>query len=82
MTKQSLNDRAESYVISCKGQTPSVNKFDYIAGAKEERILVVEQAVEWLCKNMTDTTYLGLDTLNSFDKAQFINRFKQAMKNE
>lgn len=82
MTTQSLKERAESYAASCQEQTPAANEFDYMAGALEERILIIEQAAEWLCKNMTDTTYLGLDTLNSFDKAQFINRFKQAMKNE
>ena len=82
MTTQSLKERAENYAASCQGQTPAANEFDYMAGALEERILIIEQAAEWLNKNMPDTAYLGLDTLNSFDKAQFINRFKQAMKNE
>ena len=47
---QSIAQRAKSYVKGCELQGKEARKaeFDYIAGAKEERILVVE----WLEKNV------------------------------
>lgn len=47
---ESIEQRAKSYVEGCELQGKEARKteFDYIAGAKEERILVVE----WLEKNV------------------------------
>lgn len=47
---ESIEERAKSYVEGCELQGKEARKaeFDYIAGAKEERILVVE----WLEKNV------------------------------
>lgn len=47
---QTIEQRAKSYVEGCELQGKEARKaeFDYIAGAKEERILVVE----WLDKNV------------------------------
>lgn len=47
---QTIAERAKSYVEGCELQGKEARKaeFDYIAGAKEERILVVE----WLEKNV------------------------------
>ena len=47
---ESIAERAKSYVEGCELQGKEARKaeFDYIAGAKEERILVVE----WLEKNV------------------------------
>ena len=41
---ESIAERAKSYVEGCELQGKEARKaeFDYIAGAKEERILVVE----------------------------------------
>lgn len=41
---------------------------------------MIEKACEWLCKNMTDSAYLGANTLLSFHKVEFIERFKKAME--
>lgn len=47
---ESIEQRAKSYVEGCELQGKEAMKagFDYIAGAKEERIL----CVEWLEKNV------------------------------
>lgn len=47
---ESIEQRAKSYVEGCELQGKEARKaeFDYIAGAKEERILVVE----WLERNV------------------------------
>lgn len=47
---ESIAERAKSYVEGCELQGKEARKaeFDYIAGAKEERILVEE----WLEKNV------------------------------
>ena len=47
---ESIEARAKSYVKGCELQGKEARKaeFDYIAGAKEERILVVE----WLERNV------------------------------
>ena len=47
---QTIEQRAKSYVEGCELQGKEARKaeFDYIAGAKEERILVVE----WLERNI------------------------------
>ena len=47
---QTIAERAKSYAIECELQGKEAVKaaFDYIAGAKEERIL----CVEWLEKNV------------------------------
>ena len=47
---QTIAQRAKSYVKGCELQGKEARKaeFDFIAGAKEERILVVE----WLDKNV------------------------------
>lgn len=47
---QTIEERAKSYVEGCELQGKEARKaeFDYIAGAKEERILVTE----WLEKNV------------------------------
>lgn len=47
---ESIEERAKSYAEGCELQGKEARKaeFDYIAGAKEERILVVE----WLEKNV------------------------------
>ena len=47
---ESIEQRAKSYVEGCELQGKDARKaeFDYIAGAKEERLLVVE----WLERNV------------------------------
>lgn len=47
---ESIEQRAKSYVKGCELQGKEARKaeFDYIAGAKEERVLVVE----WLEANV------------------------------
>ena len=47
---QTIEERAKSYAKGCElqGREAKQAEFDYIAGAKEERILVVE----WLERNI------------------------------
>ena len=58
---ESIEQRAKSYVEGCELQGKEARKaeFDYIAGAKEERILVCEQVESWLadmvCEGVLET---------------------------
>ena len=61
---ESIEARAKSYVEGCELQGKETRKaeFDYIAGAKEERILVCEQFEQWLadmvCEGVLETSNL------------------------
>lgn len=61
---ESIEQRAKSYVEGCELQGKEARKaeFDYIAGAKEERILVCEQVESWLadmvCEGVLETSNL------------------------
>ena len=50
MVMESIEQRAKSYVDGCglQGKDAMKAEFDYIAGAKEERLL----CVEWLERNV------------------------------
>lgn len=41
---------------------------------------MLDTACKWICKNMTDSTYLGANTLLSLRKTEFIERFKKAIE--
>lgn len=45
---QTIEERAKSYAMQVGCFRPDLCAADYIAGAKEERILVCEQIIEWL----------------------------------
>lgn len=57
--------------------------FDYQVGVCDGVRLadktMIDKACEWICKNMTDSTYLGANTLLPLNKANFIEQFKKAM---
>ena len=61
---ESIAERAKSYVEGCelRGKEARKAEFDYIAGAKEERILVCEQVESWLadmvCEGVLETSNL------------------------
>ena len=61
---ESIAERAKSYVEGCELQGKEARKaeFDYIAGAKEERILLIEQFESWLadmvCEGVLETSNL------------------------
>lgn len=63
---QTIAERAKSYIEGCELQGKEARKaeFDYIAGAKEERILVCEQFEQWLadmvCEGVLETNNLPL----------------------
>ena len=42
--------------------------------------LAIENVVNWLCKNMTETAYIGVRTTVVLNKPELINDLKQAMK--
>ena len=61
---ESIAERAKSYVEGCELQGKEARRaeFDYIAGAKEERILLIEQFESWLadmvCEGVLETSNL------------------------
>lgn len=61
---ESIEERAKSYVEGCELQGKEARKaeFDYIAGAKEEMILLTEQFESWLadmvCEGVLETSNL------------------------
>lgn len=52
----------------------------YKSGAEYGYNLAIENVVNWLCMNMTDTLYLGALTKMTMSKPELINNLKQAMK--
>ena len=75
---ESIEERAKSYVEGCElqGKEARHAEFDYIAGAKEERILVCEQVESWLA----DMVCEGVLETNNLPRA--IARFKADFKVE
>lgn len=61
---QTIEERAKSYAMQVGCFRPDLCAADYIAGAKEERILVCEQIIEWLadmvCEGVLETNNLPL----------------------
>lgn len=61
---QTIEERAKSYAMQVGCFRPDLCAADYIAGAKEERILVCEQIVDWLadmvCEGVLETNNLPL----------------------
>lgn len=61
---ESIAERAKSYVEGCELQGKEARRaeFDYISGAKKERMLVCEQVVSWLadmvCEGVLETSNL------------------------
>lgn len=75
---QTIEERAKSYVKECELQGKEARKaeFDYIVGAKEERILLTEQFESWLA----DMVCEGVLETNNLPRA--IARFKEDFKVE
>lgn len=71
-----LKKRAESYAKSCKGQYPEASKFGYIAGAKEEHILLIERAMDWLAYAVCE------DIISTDNLPRAITSLKEALDNE
>lgn len=61
---QTIEERAKSYAMQVGCFRPDLCAADYIAGAKEERILVCEQFEQWLadmvCEGVLETNNLPL----------------------
>ena len=55
-------------------------KAGFVEGAKYGYNLAIENVVNWLCMNMTDTLYLGALTKMTMSKPELINNLKKAMK--
>ena len=73
---ESIKERAKSYVEGCElqGKEAKFAEFDYISGAKEERILVCEEVVSWLANMVCE----GVLETNNLPRA--ITRFKADFK--
>lgn len=71
-----LKERAKSYAEQVKPNDPLACEFDYLAGAREEHILLEERAIDWLafavCEGIVET-----DNLSSA-----ITSLKEALNNE
>jgi hypothetical protein len=66
---ETIEERAKSYAMQVGCFRLDLCAADYIAGAKEERILICEQVVDWLV-NM-----VGEGVLETNNISQLINRF-------
>lgn len=75
---QTIEQRAKSYAEGCELQGKEARRaeFDYIAGAKEARILVCEQIESWLADMVSE----GILKTNNLPRA--IARFKGDFKVE
>lgn len=75
---ESIERRAKSYVDGCglQGKDAMKAEADYIAGAKEERVLVCEQFEQWLA----DMVCEGVLETNNLPHA--ISKFKEDFKVE
>ena len=49
-------------------------------GAEYGYNLAIENVVNWLCKNMTETKYWCINAQQLMSKPELINNLKQAMK--
>ena len=58
----------------------SANFCGFTAGGSYGYNLAIDDVVEWLCMNMTDTLYFGCTTKNTMSKIELINKIKQTMK--
>lgn len=58
----------------------SANFCGFTAGGAYGYNLAIENVVNWLCMNMTDTLYLGALTKMTMSKPELINNLKKAMK--
>lgn len=79
-----LEKRAKSYAMQVGCFRPDLCAADYIAGAKEERILIIEKACEWLLENLYDhPSEQYLICTESFDcMEEMVEQFMKAMKEE
>lgn len=73
---QTIEERANSYAEGCElqGKEARAAKYDYIAGAKEERALVYERVETWLANMVCE----GLLETNNL--THVIERFKEDFK--
>lgn len=80
--EEEIQKAAEKFAFSDKSETPDFHDAmnDFYYGAKWADETMIEKAYEWLCKNMTDSVYLGANTLQPLHKVDFIERFKEAME--
>jgi hypothetical protein len=58
----------------------SIIRAGFKEGAEYGYNLAIENVVEWLCMNMTDTLYLGALTKMMLSKPELINNLKRAMR--
>lgn len=84
MTPREQIDKAskkyfDDYLNGLKGDTLTVTD-THKAGAECGYNLAIENAVGWLCMNMTDTLYFGCTTKMTMSKPELINNLKRAMK--
>lgn len=70
-----LEERAKSYAMQVGDFRPNLCAADYIAGAKEERILLIEKACQWL-ENINTDDYMDSGVFQMHD---MIRDFKKAM---
>lgn len=81
MTRKEINELnvVEPYCVETDREEQWFN-VGLKAGLDVGEKYMIDKACEWLCKNMIDSSYLGANTLLSFHKADFIERFKKAME--
>lgn len=76
-SREQIEQRAEEHAWVGDMYDPKAN---YKAGAEYGYNLAIENVVEWLCMNMTETAYIGVRTTVVLNKPELINNLKKAMK--
>lgn len=81
MTPRELIEKEENLRFPpTKSIANSIIRAGFKEGAEYGYNLAIENVVNWLCMNMTDTLYLGALTKMTMSKPELINNLKQAMK--
>lgn len=81
MTPREQIDKEESLRFPpTKSIANGIIRAGFKEGAEYGYNLAIENVVEWLCLNMTDTLYLGALTKMTMSKPELINNLKRAMR--
>ena len=78
--RELIEQRAIDYSVEHPSEAPQLDEKHFKAGAEYGYNLAIENAVGWLCMNMTDTLYFGCTTKMTMSKPELINNLKRAMK--
>ena len=70
----------EASIEFSKGVRSRIRCRNFEKGAEYGYNLAIENVVNWLCKNMTETNYWCINAQAFMSKPELINNLKRAMK--